>query len=170
VVSEQPGEPAPDFLIPMTRLHLEPLPPVTPPGPAPAALPVQPPPAPPEPPPTAIPVVQSHHGKLPLVIEAVGSALALGLCAAGQFAGLALGGGLIGILPGSVVGLLASTTAWSLARYDLARMDAGAMDATGRPWALRGRFAGLVFAGAWGVVLYTVSVFQVGFFVARATG
>jgi hypothetical protein len=159
-------------MIPLTRLHLEPLPPVTPPADtAPAAVPVGPPPAAVPldgTPPPAISLVQPHRGGLAVFIAFFGSGVALGICLAGYWVGVVLGGGLVGLLPGALLGWLASTLAWCMAQFDLARIDRGVMDEGGRLWALRGRWAGQVFSIAWGIVTYTLVVFEVGFFLGKA--
>lgn len=160
---DEANEPQPDFMIPMTRLHLEPLPSV------PAQRPLLPttlPPAP-QPPPVAIPLAQEHRGALALLL--VGVAAGVGFCVAvmGAFVSMVLGGNVLGVLPGLLFALAGSGLAFGLAHADLRKMDRGVMAAGGRALAQRGRWLALVVSSFWLLVLYTLVVFQIGLIVGK---
>jgi hypothetical protein len=157
-VSKEPSEPVVDLIIPMTKLHIDP---VAPAPPAPAAIPVE------TPPPAAIPVLRPHRGNQSLVIVGIGSGIGLLIGVVGTVVGLVVGSGLLGGLLGVLVGLGSGVAAWLLARDDLGKMDAGVMDPAGRPDALRGRLAGQIATAAWGFLLYTLVVFQMGFLLGK---
>jgi hypothetical protein len=164
-VSNEPSEPAPDFLIPMTKLHLEPAP--TPTS-ASIAAPAMQPTVVDQLPVAAIPMVLEHHGALALLLAGLGSVLGLLISLMGGFVGWLLNIGIFGALPGMVVGMAAGAAAWGLAQVDLGKMARGWMDPAGRSLSVRGRWVGALSCAGWALVFYTVLVFQIGYLVGNA--
>jgi hypothetical protein len=121
-------------------------------------------------PPAAIPLLQDHHGALALVINGIGSGVALCVCLMGGILGLAMGAAVRGMFPGALLGLVGSAAAWVLTVSDLAKMEQGQMDPAGRLLAMRGQLAAKIACRVWGCVLYTLLVFQIGFLLGKAAG